>query len=289
MLYITLPEFYFNYKIINEFKSFSDTKPFLFKTPTTFSAASGNFPYCYWNGGYNNNLGPSIGYEGIIDNLKYFHVPIRFNCANIYLKKEDFSNVFANLILSLGENGSNTISFSNMELYEFLKEKYPYYEYIFSREADLIFPLAPEVINTILEENKFKLIELPDYYSNNWKLLDNIQNPSKVELIINSHCLKNCPKKLECKYDMHQSQYDFSNFNIHHHCFEKIPYHHKNNILISIDEIIENYLPKGFNHFSLAPIWNSFNNELLIFLVKYFIKEEYQTETYQFLLEKGGN
>jgi len=77
---------------------------------------NGNFPYCYWNGGMNNNKGNGVMYPEIKKFGNREGTPIRLNCANIFLQEEDYDNVFSNLILKTLENGSNAIEISNLKL-----------------------------------------------------------------------------------------------------------------------------------------------------------------------------
>ena len=69
MIYFTLPSFYFNFNIINKVMSL-DKK--YYKFPVAFEAATGNFPYCYFNGGYNNNQGLGALYNDFEGKLYAF-------------------------------------------------------------------------------------------------------------------------------------------------------------------------------------------------------------------------
>lgn len=282
MIYITLPEFYFNFNIIN---LFSKLPKHYFKTDLSFSASSGNFPYCYWNGGFNNNTSKLALYHSIHQCIDNIRTPIRFNCSNIYLTKDDLDDTMANLILKIGETGSNEIAISNLEFYEILKEKYPNYKFVFSREADLIYPMTSEIINLINEQNIFKFIEIPEVKVKDFEFLKAIKQKNKIELPINTLCNFDCYSFKNCKYHEHKSQYDYSQTNNYINCSMRQGYDEQEKILITLEEIIEKYLPLGINHFSLAPIMNSQKDSLLIFLINYFVKEEYHNEIYNIILK----
>ena len=94
MIYLALPEFFYNYNIIKKLKTIPNSA---FRWELSFSCAKGNLPYCYWNGGFNNNIGPGVLYEEIISCLNDTVVPIRFNCSNVYMTEEDLNDTYGNL------------------------------------------------------------------------------------------------------------------------------------------------------------------------------------------------
>ena len=89
MIYFTLPSFYFNFNIINKVMSL-DKK--YYKFPVAFEAATGNFPYCYFNGGYNNNQGLGALYNDFIQCGEQLNIPLCFNLSNIFIEDIDFDN-----------------------------------------------------------------------------------------------------------------------------------------------------------------------------------------------------
>lgn len=270
MIYFTLPNFFQNNELINFFKIISKEKQNYFKFPVAFSYATGNFPYCYWNGGYNNNDGPGLLYSDFFNFNLNSAIPLRFNCSNVYLKNIDYEDTMANTILNICENGSNSISISDLNFYEFLKEKYPNYSYVFSKEANLKYPISEEIINTLSEY--FDYIEIPYFKTCDLNFLNNLKNKNKIELTINSLCPMNCSNYFNCQLQEHLSQYNYSINNNYLNCSKKI-----NNCYISLEQIVEQYIPLGFSHFSFTETEN-INNDFLFFLIDYFIKEEYKYE-----------
>ena len=273
MIYINLPEFYSNYSIIN---FLSNIPRDYFKIETTFSSVSGNFPYCYWNGGFNNNINSNMGkfplYQEMIGYINEINIPIRFNCSNIYLTDNDLLDEMGNLILELGQNGGNQIAISNISFYEKLKEKFPNYSFIFSREANLIYPMTPEIINTIIEQDIFKLIEIPVSKTKDLDFIKQIKNRKKIEIQINSLCRTNCNNFNDCKYHEHYAQYNYSGINNYFSCNKKNNY--SNSSLISFDDIINIYYPLGIKNYSIASNLFFEGKELLFYLLKTFIKED---------------
>ncbi len=280
MIFFTLPNFYSNTKIINLFYNIHRNFPEYFKEDLVFSFATGNFTGCYWNGGYNNNNNKAALYEDFVKLVDLISIPIRFNCANIFLEKKDFFDTMSNTILFLNENGSNEIEISNLELYYFLKERYPNYNYIFSKEADLLCPLTENIINLICEKNFFRLIQIPENKALDIDFLKKIKQKNKIELPIISTCNIGCLNKNNCQLSEHKNQYNYSIKNNYKLCNHNKGCH-KNNPLITIEDIKEKYLPLGINHFYFPDIISDKKDDLIVFLIDYFIKQEYKENIYK--------
>lgn len=288
IIYFTLPNFYFNLNINNFFYSLSKAKQEYFKLPIAFNCATGNFPYCYWNGGYNNNaiLKQEIGYKHFAEISQASFLPLRFNCANVLLQKEDFYDNMGNLILQLNENGSNTIEISNLELYLYLKEKYPTYRFVFSPQAELLYDITPEFINLIAKEDDFKIISLFEDKTLDLEFLEQINHRKKIELTVNPICNLQCPRYFDCQYYSHKTQYDYSFKNEYKNCNKSLTYQYRTP-LISLEDIQNTYIPLGITHFRLSETICDSKDNLIIFLINYFIKEEYHDAVYQLFLQEN--
>jgi hypothetical protein len=81
----------------------------------------------------------------------------------------------------------------------YIKEKYQYYNFIFSQNADLINPLTEDILNIISEQNLFFFITLPKRFNYNIELLTQLKDKRKYEIIIGDKCF-NCSadQKNEC-------------------------------------------------------------------------------------------
>lgn len=270
MIHFALPEFFFNERVINYF-SYINIE-YLKRKDISFYCATGNFPFCYWNGGFNNNSDISVIYTDILEKINNTTMPIRFNCSNIYLQEIDFENTFANLILSLGENASNSISISNLKLLKYLQKHYPNYKYVFSKEANLINNFTPNIINTILENENFLYFQIPEEMAQDLNFLKAIKEKDKIELPINYICQNNCGKYNMCLRHEHQAQYNFSGYNNFFHCANT---HGLSSIIIPFNQL-EKYEKIGINHFYINPIIEYGKEKLLLFLVDYLVKDEYK-------------
>jgi len=130
-------------------------------------------------------------------NDKNNHLPFRFDYSNIFLEDNDLKNIYGNIILEYGHNSGNFIEISDFKTLNYIQEKYPNYEFIFSKNSNLINPLTPDIINTILDQNIFYLLELPNNLKNNLDVLNNIKRKDKIEITIGNKC--KCLNTLECE------------------------------------------------------------------------------------------
>lgn len=275
MIYYTLPEFYFNHNIINVLTNLDF---YYYKFPVVFECATGNFPFCYFNGGYNNNIGKGALYDDFATLGDSLNIPLCFNLSNIFIEEKDFKNTQMNLILSLNETGSNSIEFSNLNLYLYLKEKYPNYIYIFSKQAFLLCPdITPEQLDQLIVENQIDYISLDEIHSIDLEYLKQIKNKKNIKLAATAECNVECNRFINCRIQQHQKQYDFSNYNCYIDCNNYIPYQYKKNI-ITFEEANNFYKPLGFNHFTLGNIISDNVDNFILFFIDYFIKDEYKYE-----------
>jgi len=89
-------------------------------------------------------------------------IPFRLDCSNILIEDFDLKNIYQNIILNYAHNAGNFLEISDFRMLNYLQKEYPNFEFIFSKNSNLINPLTPEIINTILEQDIFYLIEIPN-------------------------------------------------------------------------------------------------------------------------------
>ena len=281
MIYFTLQNFYENQKLNNILfiihQQFIDS----FKAPIKFIYTAGSFPYTYWNGGINNNFG--IGNNTYDTVIKYYQtnlLPLRINCSNINLNKEDFNDTIMNVILDLLNNSSNAIELSNLELYEYLYNKYPNFHYILSNNFNLINPLTPELINKLNEISDFYFIQIPLNKVKDFDYLKAIKNKKNIELPIGDIC-GNCSNLNQCNIQEQIAQYNYSDSFTKMNCSKCLGL----NGIISLEDIQKNYVPLGFHNFILPDYYDSKNNNMIKFFINYFIKDLDKSLIYDFIGE----
>ena len=281
MIYFTLQNFYENQKLNNILFIIHQQFINSFKAPIKFIYTAGSFPYTYWNGGINNNFG--IGNNTYDTVIKYYQtnlLPLRINCSNINLNKEDFNDTIMNVILDLLNNSSNAIELSNLELYEYLYNKYPNFHYILSNNFNLINPLTPELINKLNKISDFYFIQIPLNKVKDFDYLKAIKNKKNIELPIGDIC-GNCSNLDQCNIQEQIAQYNYSDSFTKMNCSKCLGL----NGIISLEDIQKNYVPLGFHNFILPDYYDSKNNNMIKFFINYFIKDSDKSLIYDFIGE----
>ena len=274
MNYISLPIMIDNFKINNYLASIMKTKSYMLKIPLTCEGISGSYPYSIWNGDLNSNKGKILFYNDFLSLEQNSGTSLMLNCSNLLLTNNDYNNRMMNIILQLNETGSNYIETSNFELIEYIKSKYPNYKYIFSEKGDLIHPLTPEIIDTILEKDLFTYLILPNRFKLEKNLLKEIKNKHKIIILIGNRCLNNCKYYKDCVLTEQKFQIEFSSKTAYA-CNNINSY---NNYEELVDEIKE-FNKLGYYHFKIEEPSNleslyNFN----IYLIFNLIKPEYQMQ-----------
>ena len=290
MVHLTLPLMYYNFDFNNKIFQISKKtiQPIdLFKIKNiNIDSLYGNFPFCIWNGGVNLNARNSqfLIYNDIYQFFNQdVHPSFRLDCSNIYISENDMFNAYQNLILSHGNTGGNFIEISDLGLMDYILSKYPNYDFIFSNNAHLRHNFTIEIINTLLEENTFYLIELPVEFNNNIDFLKQIINKQKVEITISNRCKNTCPNISTCKLQEQDFINNYSENTIFYDCKEFNLYT-KNN---QLKNEIEFYQKLGFSHFKIDTpplkdlhqfnqylIFNLFSEQYQLSIIKDFFDGE---------------
>lgn len=291
MIYITLPNLY-KYQNLKLALCGLNKEISKMKIPVHFVSAYESLPYCYLGGGVNVNNGFIFKYHQLQAKSQiHYSLAKRLNFSNLNIEEKDFKDEYFNIILDLYDE-SSWVEVNNIPLAIALKDKYPLFELIFSDTADIMFPLTPETINTIQEQDLFRLISIPTYYNNDLEFLKNIKHRSKLELTINNIC-KNCSVNCQknCILTEHNNIYNYSNASIFNNCEKFYAYNDPEATLITLEDIQNVYLPLGITHYKLNnfPKLQNAVIDFVFFIVDYFIKDEYQTEILTKLIKEINN
>lgn len=272
MIFLSFPLMYYNFNFNNFFRLIQSniSNKDIFNLPIKIDSMYGNFPFCYWNGDINNNYSEKLPIHDDINN--YFSsktiFPVRLDCSNTLLFQEDLYDVHANTILAAGNQCGNLIEFSDLGVYNYIKEKYKNYNFVISQNIDFIHPLTQEIINCFTDQENFYLLNLPIRFYNDLDFLQSLKNKSKIEINICMRCqCNNIEKNQQCKLQEQHNQIEFSGCSVYENC----EYINKYNNLNLINEI-KKYMELGFSHFKIEspPISkiDNFNNFLIDNLIK---------------------
>ena len=282
MIYFSLPNHLENFHLNTFIYGLSRSHPNYFKDKISFYNYAISFPYLSWNGGSNNNAGPGVYYNTMLEFGQNLVLPGVINCANVLLEDYDFYDCQGQTILEIFNNGSNIIEISSIPFKEQIENKYPNYRYKFSKQADLITEFTPEILEAIHNQPEFLYIGIPDKYSRNLGWLKNLGSKRKLEITVNPICDFNCQQRDVCLLKEHQNQLDYSGEFHCENCKKHIDNFNLSNML-TIEEIKKSYLPIGINHFTFAPSVSRKSDDWSSLYINYFIKPEYQVTVLQML------
>ena len=277
MIFLSLPLLYDNLELNNFLKKFiyAHQNKEIFNVPLVIESSYGSFPYSSWNGDVNNNWGNVLPtYNDFYSYFNKVETPARIDCSNIFLTEEDLYDVHQNVILEAGDRCGNIIEFSDLGVFNYLKEQYKNYFFIVSKNIDLIHPVDLDIVNAFTNQNEFYLFNLPNRFYNDEEFLKSLDNKFKIEINIGQKCnCNNFTKEQECnKQEMH-NQIEFSGCSIYQDCVYTNQY-----MSLNIMENIKKFTDLGFSHFKIEtpPVAkiSIFNN----YLIKNLVKPEYQLE-----------
>lgn len=277
MIHFTLPLVYYNQQLNNKLRQLShplnQTENYFKIKNIVIDSFYGSIPFFIYNGGVNSNI---VKEKFLLDKdlFAFFNestAPIRLDCSNNNLNINDL-NYYFNLILQYGNTGSNFIEISDLELLSYIKDNGFHYEYIFSKNAYLKHPYDIDIINSILNQNLFHLIELPQLFNNDLEFLNNLIDKNHIEITIGNKCQNNCKNFYSCIAQEQQYQINYSNKSNYYNC-DLI------NNYTSPDELtkeLNHFIELGFTHFKIdtPPL-----NQILQFqqyLIKNLINDKYQ-------------
>lgn len=285
MLNFTLANFYNGYVINRLFLEVISTENYKLKSPIAFNQIGGSFPFSSWNGGLNSCITPEIALNNQISECYAgYMTATRLDFSNMMLTQEDFYNNYNRIMLEHGATGATAIELCNLQLYEYIKANYPTYQkFILAPNAATLMgdQFTPEVVNVILENPDFQLVSLSPRLAKDKNFLQQIKAKNKIEICVNPLCSSLCKHQDECVINESKLQYDYSEKSAIISCPRRNAYYNNPNT-IEIKDLKE-YTQMGITHFRLAECPFPEISQYFIFLVKYFIKEEYQQE----LIERG--
>ena len=235
---------------------------------------------CVWGGG-RVGFGENNPKE-VLALMKEYGISARLTFSNSLLRTEHLSDKKCNYLCSMfGEKNEiqNGVIIHSDLLLEYLKNKYPEFYFVSSTTKVLI---DFEQLKHEMNRNDF-LYVVPDFRLN--KELDKLNRLSekqkdKVEFLCNECCFIGCLERKKC-YETVSRQ------NLGEDCLDyvcKAPDSHEgyrfskamqNSSFISVEDIQNNYLPKGFSQFKIEG--RSLGSALVLeFLLYYMVKPEYQ-------------
>jgi hypothetical protein len=282
MINFLLPGFYEHFHLFKEIILLKENNPDIFYPEANIGACYGNFQVCAWDGGRTFRTLRQASKEDVEEIYNFYkakNIPLRLIFTNPEIQEHDLNNHFCNLVAEICHDENNEIVVNSPLLENYIKTTYPKYKIISSTTKCLT-----SLEDSSNELNKDYYMVCLDYNLNyNMQFLNNIpkENRDKVEFLINAICPAGCPNRKE-HYRLNGLYY--LNYGKHYNISCGI----KDNTLdydsakmrnnISPTDIYNTYAPLGFSNFKLEG--RSLPDlEVLINIVKYMIKPEYQLQT----------
>ena len=278
------PEFYFGKTLYEALIDLEINHPEYFYENVKIKSIFGGFPNMIWNGG-----GIDFNNFASINQIKYIKsfyedlgIPIKLNLTNILVTEKDCYDRYCNKVVEIMENGNNQILVASPILENYLRKNFQGYKYcksIIATEKD--FDYEEEL------KNYYEIV-LPRRKLKDFNFLNSIkqENRSKFEILCNDPCPINCPR-------LYSHYKDFAKVTLFECCSEDIqlctainPTELRGESTIKdqilVENIINDYLPIGYNQFKIAGRGSFYN--ALHGVIKYFIKKEYQYEAIFYML-----
>ena len=276
--YFMLPGFVEHYEIYKRMNYFLAEYPDAKKSNVEIYCYYGNIPFCTWDGGRIFTKYHPLTVEEIQEIQNYYNnilkSKIRLVFTNNLLKEEHLYEKYNNLSLQIFDNNNNEIVLNSNILENYLNINYPNYKLIASTTKCSNKENAKQDLN-----NCNYLFTCLDYNLNhNWDFLNSLtpEEKSKTEFLINPICGPGCAQRKE-HYRLNSlfslsygTKYATKSCTITKGSTCAV----FNSAHITIDEILNKYVPAGFHYFKLeGRTWSS--NEIAITLSEYLIKPEY--------------
>lgn len=278
--YFMLPGFCEHYKLYQDLNNFFTKYPNAKRDNVEIYCYYGNIPFCSWDGGRIFNQYYPLSIEEIKNVQNYYNnilnSKIRLVFTNNLLKKEHLYERYNNISLGAFNNNNNEIVLNSEILENYIKQYYPNYKLIASTTRCSDQENSKKDLN-----NQNYIFTCLDYNLNhNWKFLNSLtpEEKEKTEFLINPICGPGCPQRKE-HYRLNSlfsltygQRYPMKSCKI----FDGSMCAQFNSAHITIDEIINKYVPAGFHYFKLeGRTWSS--TAMAITLSEYLIKPEYQS------------
>lgn len=218
-------------------------------------------------------------------------VNLRHTFANQVLPEEAFYDYRTLQWVKACEKENNSIILVNPKLKEFMQERYPLYNYIWSTS------LCSTDLNKINELSKNDMVVLHYTLNTDENAIKQLTHPENIEIMVSENCNDNCPYRY--KHYTHNSQTVLNEekdryYNLH--CLwpdQKTPMTfveklNNNKATLTFEQIEYLYNTYNLSHFKIAGRDYS-NISYIESLVYYLVKPEYKDHVREMLLMETYN
>lgn len=285
-----LPGLRFNYPLNMLWVSLLEQYPERFRDGVEIGSMFGVFPIALWNGGrlIQHDQCDANYVESVVRSINAKGIPVRYTFTNPLITEEDLKDPYCNFCMDVANNGMNEVMVMSPILEQYLREKYPNFAYNSStcKEIKNVDDLNAEIAKP------YKYVVLDYNLNNNWDFIGHLNNPEKLEVLINTLCVPNCPRRgehyrqiardqkvvLENRKLPQDKQIKINEWRCEYgennciHTIRDYP------TVISPEDIWDKYLPAGICNFKIEGR-TAYLFSLIDTYCHYMIKPEYQGET----------
>lgn len=182
--------FYLNQVIIHLMKEY----PERFMEGYRVGSVYGTFPGAIWNGGRAVfGVTAKQDMEKIIATYNSYEVPVRFTWTNSLLEEKHVHDTYCNLIMDVANNGKNQVLVNTDVLEDYLRAKYPDFQYISSTTKRI-----KDLDGLLRELSKDYFMAVLDYDLNHDEAVLKALEPeaSRVEILVDEICFAGCSKRV---------------------------------------------------------------------------------------------
>lgn len=186
---------------------------------------------------------------------------MRYTYTNMLLTEEDLADPYCNFCMQVADNGMNEVMIFSPILEKYIREKYPSYK-LNSSTCKEIRDIAQ--VNEELKKDYY-LVVLDYNFNNKFDELAKIEDKARCEILVNTLCTPNCPRRGEHYQNIARNQRTLLENRklpkeqqkpLEHWYCEYGEYNCVHTIqgystYISPEAIWEKYVPMGFNQFKI--------------------------------------
>ena len=271
-----IPNFWNFYKLNTFLIQHMKEVPEKFYDDVKIASIYGSFPSAIWNGGRGMG-GEYADDDNIINTIQGVNdldVAVRFTFTNCLLKDYHTEDAYCNRIMEAANNGMNEVVINSPVLEQYLREKYPNFNYISSTTKCLL-----EDVDIINEADKYDLTVLDYRRNRDIEFLKSLENKDKYELLINAYCNPNCTRRADHYIYLSKQQIEHSRGDLEcairaNNFFDALKF----SSVIKADELYKTYYQElGFTNFKIEGRTNSVYDVIESY-VYYLVKPEYKDE-----------
>ena len=288
-LLVSLPDFYFNMQLSLNIIDLQKKYPFVFENGIKLDTIYDCFP-SFWGGGRSLPVRGIVSRDEIEEKIIPFlerGVNIRYNFTNSCLTEEWLNDYNSNNIVQITldiikkYNSKLGITIYSDLLKEYLEKTYPGMYYVWSTTLGKIG------IDEVNKKTEKDILVLDYNYNNDFDFIDKLEHPENIEILVNEHCIPNCPyRHIHWSWVSEEQLHPESSTPTW--CMNRIM---KNNYanefqdkIVTTEQMRQNYLPRGINKMKIAGRQEE-NISLIRQYVKWLIKPEYREEIFNYLKE----